>query len=543
MAVNGDDFETFWRSLVLAALGFVGVSSWAYFLHLTVLRNRITKPAPVPLIVFLGLVAGAFWGIINYFGAPIVDLEVPPRPYAKTIFVAFFGLWWGIGMTLFFEARERFHLARTDLIDKAIQIERLRLHEANIVKAMRKSLTAEVESAVNERLLGLGQKKEFLQPQFPSKNWRNISSYIRATSNISVRPLSHRLMAEKSFQYPRPSVISVVRNVVQTQKFRPFMISVLYIISTGPNDIQAFGDQQGALKILTAIIAISLFFNTANYFMTKFPESHAKIYVVTLFFVELTTIYSSIRRHIALGDDAPLVSILATVLASGTLIIATSAFGSLRSAQRDSLMNFESEIDQQTIEAIARSQQLAEIARETAQTLHGSVQSRLNSCALAIDEASRSGNLKQCSEAFAIALQTLAQPLDAAIISDGLTPEEVVHYVSEPWLGLCDIEVKIDHSFNHVGKLPSKALTYFLEETVCNAIRHGQAQSIFIHIQHIDSEYLSVKVLDDGVGLVATKNTALSPLLKDLTNNTVTIDNHRYGGAVVQAKFAYLSLN
>jgi hypothetical protein len=149
MAVNGDDFDTFWRSLTLAALGIVAISLWTFLLHLTVLRNRSTKPASIPVVLVLGFITGAIYGGVNYFGAPLVDLAVPPRPFAKTVLTAIFGLWWGVGTTLFFEARERFHNARLVLIEKAVQIERLRMHEANVVHALRKTMSDEVSHALS----------------------------------------------------------------------------------------------------------------------------------------------------------------------------------------------------------------------------------------------------------------------------------------------------------------------------------------------------------------------------------------------------------
>ncbi|MEY2634266.1 MAG: hypothetical protein RIS75_206, partial [Actinomycetota bacterium] len=541
MAVNGDDFDTFWRSLTLAALGIVAISLWTFLLHLTVLRNRSTKPASIPVVLVLGFITGAIYGGVNYFGAPLVDLAVPPRPLAKTILTAIFGLWWGVGTTLFLEARDRFHKARLVLIEKAVQIERLRMHENNVVTALRKTMNDEVAQIVSDRLKELSHKEVFLAPNVAPKNWRFISSFIRSTSNTAVRPLSHRLRLEKSLQYPPPSFTTVFLNVLRTQPFRPTTIGILYVISTGPSIVQAFGPLDAAINMVLAVCAIYALFVPANLLMQKYPQYHSRIYITTLVILELSTVYSSIERNIALGADFFLASTLTSVLASLALVVSASTFGSLRGTHLRFLSAFESEIDRQEIELIARSQLVAEIARDTAQVLHGSVQSRLNSCALAIEQASRSGNLEQCQEAFKLALQTLARPLDAAIVTDGLTPEAVIEYVSEPWQGLCEIEAYVDELHIPHGALPSKSLTYFLEEAVSNAVRHGHARSIFILIEKQENEFLAVTVVDDGIGLAGARK-SLSPRLKELTGGSVTIDDHENGGAILQASFGFVTI-
>lgn len=539
--MNGENLDTFWRSLSLALLGIEAVVVWLLFLHLTVLRNRFTAPVPIPIVMIFGLMTGAIYGAINYLGAPLCGLEMPPRPAAKVIFMSIFTLWWGVGTTLFFEARERFHKTRQELIERAVQIERLRMHEANVATALRNSMNDEIGNIVNERLSELARKEVLLNANVPSKNWRFVSSHIRATSNSAIRPLSHRLMREKSKKYPLPSYHVILRNVIRTQPFRPLVVSALYTLSVSPTMAASYGLADALSKTAIIIASLTVLFLTANNLMKKYPQHHSKIYVTAVLVLQIGNVLSAIDRSSS-ADDMPLrFSIFLSVLSSLIIILGSSAFGSLRKAHLSILDNFQSDLDEQTIEAIARSRQLAEIARETALVLHGSVQSRLNSCALAIDEASKSGNLQQCQEAFKLALQTLAKPLDAAIITDDFTAEAVVKYVSEPWSGLCEIEAYMDELHIPEGSLPSKSLTYFLEEAVSNAVRHGQARSIFIHFEKAATDLLKVTVIDDGLGLVGPHD-SLSPLIHELTAGTAKIQNHEKGGAMVQATFNLVSV-
>ncbi len=90
MSVNGGDAETFWRAISIAILGIEGVIVWLFILHFTILRNRSTSPVPIALVAFLGLATGAIFGAINYFGAPLFGLEVPPRPMTKVLFMSIF---------------------------------------------------------------------------------------------------------------------------------------------------------------------------------------------------------------------------------------------------------------------------------------------------------------------------------------------------------------------------------------------------------------------------------------------------------------------
>jgi hypothetical protein len=107
-------------------------------------------------------------------------------------------------------------------------------------------------------------------------------------------------MHEKSLQYPPPNFTTVLLNVLRTQPFRPTSISILYVISTGPSIVQAFGPVDAAINMFFAVCAIYALFVPANLLMKKFPHAHSKIYVSTLIILEVSTVLSSIQRQVFL---------------------------------------------------------------------------------------------------------------------------------------------------------------------------------------------------------------------------------------------------
>jgi signal transduction histidine kinase len=98
------------------------------------------------------------------------------------------------------------------------------------------------------------------------------------------------------------------------------------------------------------------------------------------------------------------------------------------------------------------------------------------------------------------------------------------------------VEIDVDDFTIPHGALPSKSLTHFLEEAISNAVRHGQGRGMKISIAKLNSEYLHVTVIDNGLGLQG-KPSVLSQRLHEITTGTVKIQDHENGGAMLQATF------
>ena len=147
---------------------------------------------------------------------------------------------------------------------------------------------------------------------------------------------------------------------------------------------------------------------------------------------------------------------------------------------------------------MAMSQQVALLARETSQVLHGSVQTRLVSCAMAIEQASASGDTDLLNAALNEAIVVLERPVLES--SDTRSLADEVSRKTELWEGLCSFTVALDPAARSVGSTAAVTIGRIVEEGISNAIRHGKATSIDISVTRVDELTVRVEVLDNGHG-------------------------------------------
>ena len=144
------------------------------------------------------------------------------------------------------------------------------------------------------------------------------------------------------------------------------------------------------------------------------------------------------------------------------------------------------------------SQQVALLARETSQVLHGSVQTRLVSCAMAIEQASASGDTALLNAALNEAIGVLDQPVVASPEARSLADE--VSRKTGLWEGLCSFTVDLDPAAHSVGSAAAVTIGRIVEEGISNAIRHGKATSINITVTRLNESTVRVVILDNGHG-------------------------------------------
>ena len=170
----------------------------------------------------------------------------------------------------------------------------------------------------------------------------------------------------------------------------------------------------------------------------------------------------------------------------------------MRTYRDDVARTFQAGIDRELIESIAASRQVAQLARESARILHGTVQTRLIACAVAIERASETRDVEAFQAALREAHDVLTEPARHEALDEAMLGDEVQRKVSL-WSGLCAIDVDIAPGLGHIGGRMARDVGRVVEEGLSNAIRHGAATAIHVRITGTAAEVL-VEIDDNGVG-------------------------------------------
>ena len=489
-----------WLILVLAAL--IPPLLVMVIIDRTVFANRRTVPvSPVLVLLFNGLLGGLFNAGV-WLGSSVAGIPTSSASASSVITVVVISMWWGSALTFFFDYQEESRSQRDALIDAAVKVEIAKMQQEHILTDMQGQLAREVD----EELLPLRSEISHLasgidglddRPEVSPASWSVLAEQMRSTAQESVRPLSRELWQRTSQDYPRTPWWSLLISIPRDQSFRPVLLVGVHITLTMWGVLQLFGLARGLGLLVAESLTILVIGVGFNRLMQKYSNHHIALFMVGIFALQLfIPVRAAIRESWSPGS-ATLGWQITQVLVGVVLIFVTSGIRGWVDESGQLRDDFRTQTDAATIAAVARSRQMAELARDAARVIHGSVQTRLVACAMAIDQATQAHDTDRLNAALREAIDVLAAPLISQPGTYSL--EEEVLRKADPWQGICRVEVNIGASAHSwPGKVASVGL--IVEEGLANAVRRGDATWALITLATLADQDLRVSVEDDGHG-------------------------------------------
>jgi len=485
---------------VVMGVAVLANAAYGVLAMFTVFRNRATRR--VPLWLYAGFYLSA--GVIPVLGMEYLDSILGKQTALPVGLRLFFAcvttLWLGVVFSLLLEGRDRFIRERHRLIDEAIALQRATIEEGQAGREVR----ASVDSLVDDRLAGarieLDRVLTSVSPGVGvgagmSGDLQPAVSLLEETARDSVRPLSHELWDVVNREYPRPRAGQVFRHLWSDPRFMPGNTALITVIGLPGASVRGFG-AWAPLAVMVIGLILWAWLALANRVISTARSVFTKrgLYVVAV----LGALIAILAYSLIPGDvTTPAQDAGSIVIAFIAGVILVSYVSALNDVRRWVLASLEDEVSQQHIEAEARRSAFAAITREVAQSLHGSVQTRLIACAAAIDQAQRAGD----AQATVRALEEGTQILDQWAISGGVESDETlessVGRLVENWQALTDVGLSIDSQLASRRDLSHVAA--IVEEGLSNAYRHGLAQRIEVSIG-TDPSGIRIVIRDNGTG-------------------------------------------
>ncbi len=491
-----------WLAVGLAGVAGIGVT--LLILNATIFRNRRMNPLPIWVVVLADGFIGLVFSLVVELGALVLDLPTSIGLVERCILNVLYAMWWGPTLSYFMDLREQWIQERAALITESVHIELAALQQGELFDRLQQELDAEVELELTPARERMDAIRHLLDSDAHSSDpqekvdWQETADLIRGTAENSVRPLSRELWQSSARSYPTIKWWSVPKNIMNYQPFRPLAFAVIDILGTFSPLIHTFGIYRGLALLFGGLAWTILLMLVANALMHRFPRHHALIFVVTLIALQSTVFLREYFREMWVPGSSPLTWILTQIIAGLLVVFATSGFGAWWGSRVELQASLREEIRADQVQALAMSQRLASVARETSQQLHGSVQTRLISCAMVIERANTTGDTDSLNAALNEAIAILEQPRNEASTARSLN-DEVMRKV-DLWEGLCEVHLLIDPAATSVDNESCVVIGRVVEEGLSNAIRHGKATALSIDIDRIDSSSVRVCVIDNGRG-------------------------------------------
>lgn len=469
----------------------------------TLLRNRQTAPVSPVLVVAMNGFLGGLFNVAVWVGSSVAGIPTASASMSSVITVVIMSMWWGSALTIFLDYRDESRSIRSTLIEDSVRIELIALQQDEILLGMHAELTA----VVDEELQPLREDLRELRHGRPSDNsmessveaekWAALAERMLTTAQDSVRPLSRQLWQQSSLSYPRTPWWSIVTSVPRNQPFRAILLAGVHMtLTTGPS-IEAFGIGRGLALVAAEALAIILIASAFNALMARWPRHHIALFITGMLVLQASIPLRSILREQWQSGSATPGWQMAQFIVGVTIIWITSGISSWIDATGQIRREFRAEIDQAAISSIARSRQMSDLASTAARQLHGTVQTRLVACALAIDQAAAAQDFARLNEALREALYVLDAPL-LPEVGSGTVRDEVDRKVS-PWQGICHVDVVMDDAIGRMC-VPATPIGLIVEEGIANSVRRGDASWVRVSVQAVGVREIRVVIEDDGKG-------------------------------------------
>jgi signal transduction histidine kinase len=491
-----------WILIYLVTIVVIGILN--LLLAYTTFADRAIKPVSV----FQAMLSHGFLGLIfsvsMVVGADFLGLAQNLNVPFQIALSFILSLWWGSSFAIFLDHRAENQIKRRELIEKALLTESLtaRQHESRIAldEIFKSELSADLANAQVE-----------LEASAEQVNWQGSSTLIKKTAQEHVRPMSHALINAKVLSYPRIRWWRLPFNIVNNQPINTWLIILIALVGGGPQQVQLLGVERALLMMVSLYLLIAVVGTVANKLMVKFSNRHALIFITASLFMQISIPINKYFRDIWVPGNSTLQWQIQQLLSGLLLILAASGFGAWSDINRRLNANFSQDIDHERIRAIAASRLIAEQSRNAARLLHGAVQTKLIACAMAIDQATITGDEYKINEAISQALTILRSPLTEQ--GFGATLSEEIHRKVNLWNEICEISITIDPLITNSNPDLIVQVGRIIEEAISNAIRHGRAKSISISLTKNTGDQIEISVVDDGLGPQGGKPSLGSALL------------------------------
>lgn len=501
-AVQPSDIGSWALLGVIAALV---VGAYALAADASVFKRRREHPVPAWLAIAFHLGVGLIFGVIVVIGGDQFIEPSTQDSFVRIAVIALIGLWWGLTAALVLEARDRFNREREALIEQAVALELATISETEAAMKLRSTIAREAGPAlddtrdrVDEVLAGFATQTHAL---LPVEDWWRISQSLRTTADATIRPLSHQLWEATSRQYPRPRLGRVLTRLVLYQQFAVLPTMTILAIGYLPAGTYRFGLLGGILATALMTAGAGAVLVLGNALMRRIPRAHGAVFLGTFAAAEAYAVgYLAVLAWVAGVPFAMDAEVAGGVIAVANSVLLPAAYASLNAVRDDVLDRFRLDTDHARVRQLANARQLARVTREAARELHGTVQTRLISCAVAIEQASRSGDVEQFRHALETSIAILDAPFPDSSQDRSATVLEEIARMCAPWDGLCAFATEVDPNAGAMRGPVAMAAGRIVEEAVTNACRHGHADTVTIRVTLAPDPSMVFEIDDDGSG-------------------------------------------
>jgi hypothetical protein len=173
-------------------------------------------------------------------------------------------------------------------------------------------------------------------------------------------------------------------------------------------------------------------------------------------------------------------------------ILRPSALSLIRNDELEASQTLQSRVNQIVSDEFSQN-----LSHQWAVFIHGKILTRLAATSLKLETAAKQGDVQTFNATVDSLLSMLSAP-DVEFDQEETDLQTELANRLDPWLGLLDIDLKIDQNLKSIRNSRVRDIGEVIEELISNSIRHGKAKEIALTITRLNEREIQIIAIDNA---------------------------------------------
>lgn len=512
-------------------LAIFATYSIAYVEHRTVLRHRTINPVSIWLAIILIVSNNTVFVSIYMRGLHATHIKSDNLVIGDFLTTMMLGIWFSIVVITLADTWQSWRTLRNELVEHKIQTILLTQSQIVLSNEIEQRTYSDVQAQIRRSNDGLAATIGDPTTESLIQHTNQILNTVEQLSQQVVQPLSQSLLIATSKTYPKMKIRNLLDVGATRQPFNTFLLTSTIFVSAVGFYIAQLGNFKGLVFLLIGVSAIAAVAQTANWATRQFDRWRKKIFTLAMATLVIIQLISNYLIEKFYGIEIGRFYFLIQIFSLTFLMISTTAITKWNLSREIISRDFELQINNDQVAAVALSHQTAQKLRDLAQLLHGTVQTRLTTSILKIKKAQQDGDDVALNLALLEAISVLQTPLPTNEIAStlGLEIERKVSL----WQGISTIDVQIDPQLLNSSDVRIREISRLVEEGISNAVRHGGATLLQLTVSLTPNGSVAVQLDDNGSGPGAGKPSIGSAIFTQTTQGNWSLSATPTGSRLI----------
>lgn len=525
---------TFLLWLFASVIGFLAMLLVAY-ISKNIFRNSKNQNWKTLLAYFFfAFVTGGTKGLITGIvgGQLVAVTQFDNALIPRTVTSGLIGALIIPAGSLFLANRKRLSEKRDGLVRELVQIEMQTEQNIESLEGLDHLAFKDTRSNISlqiERLLSDISKLDEIPA---TSQWELISVELKRIVEENIKPASKSLWQTKISEYPKLKFGETIALAISQFSFPMSFVIITNALGTSAQFVRHSQGMPLVQTLIWTVLSILLPYLIMRLVVRKhlLPGKIA-FFTMILFSVSL----ESFRLHQnAVNTNTLILNFNSFIF--GTFLIFTLLTGGFIStslkSQNQEIKSLSELVDQDRVKLVALEIAKESANRDLAKYLHGQVQTRLMSLALALDLAKETKDSLQAQKALDELNKMVSEPASRKLKNTSESINQIFSRIESSWGALVNISF---HNFpieNNLTPTELENIQTIAEEAVTNSVRHGLANNVEISVEISSQNQIEISIIDDGTGLIDAKSGLGSSLFTSICGNNWTLKNRYHATGV-----------